>query len=117
MTYPECISITTQTPKDYFGYVHIPRRPLKSSIKLKINGALISEGGDDGWELVTTNDGEPKYSRDFTLNVQNKNGDSHSPIESALAIKKSGYFLKVKGSSIYTNNDRIEISWLPSSNN
>lgn len=108
VTYPECMTVTTQTPKEWFGYVNIQNKPIESSIALKINGQTITQSSSNGWELMKEN-GQPKYQQSFNIKI-NGPGD-YTPAFPAL--NKSGYFLKLNGNAVYSNGANIEINFLP----
>lgn len=108
VTYPECMTVTTQTPKEWFGYVNIQNKPIESSIALKINGQAISQSSSNGWELIKES-GQPKYHQSFNIKI-NGPGD-YTPAFPAL--NKSGYFLKLNGNAVYSNGANIEINFLP----
>jgi hypothetical protein len=108
VTYPECLSVTTQTPKEYFGYVNIQSKPDESTITLKINGVAIPKSTSNGWELVKVS-GQPKYYQSFNIKITAPG--NYAP--AFPAINKSGYFLKLNGGSIYSNGANIEVIYLP----
>ncbi|MBT7610610.1 MAG: hypothetical protein HN576_12695 [Bacteriovoracaceae bacterium] len=109
VTYPECMSVTTQTPKEYFGYVNIQSKPNESTISLNINGQTIPQSTSNGWELVKES-GQPKYYQSFNIKI-NGPGNYNPAFP---AINKSGYFLKLNGNSIYSNGADLEVIYLPS---
>lgn len=111
VTYPECLQVTTQTPKEYFGYVNIQAKPNESTIELFINGQSIPQSASNGWELVKLN-GEPRYYPSFNIKIQGPG--NYSPAFPAL--NKSGYFLKLNGNAIYSNGADIDLRYLPSGN-
>lgn len=117
VTYPECIRVQTQTPKEYFGYVQLQAKPLESSIQLSINGATIPNSSTNGWELVKSG-GTPTYYPSFNIKIQSPT--SFCPVASTSyctgspAVNKSGYFLKLNGSAVYSNGAQISLTYDPS---
>lgn len=109
VTYPECMIVETKSPVEYFGYVHLNTKPVESSIQLTINGVAISKSTTNGWELIKSS-GEPLF-------ISNQNLKITSPTDftpATPAITRSGYFLKLSGSAIYSNGDVIEVTFDPS---
>jgi hypothetical protein len=109
VTYPSCLLINFTEPDSYYAYVHLADRPLESSIELKINGNIISQGGLNGWELIK--DGSsPRWMSNFNIKVISPtNLNQKLPGE-----YKTGYFLRLSGSAIYSNNANIEVNYQPS---
>lgn len=118
VTYPECMRVQTQTPKEYFGYVQLQSKPLESTIELTINGVKIEQSSTNGWELIKTGS-SPRYIPSQNIKVQGPS--SFCPSSSTTlcpgypAQNKSGYFLKLSGSAIYSNGATISLSYDPSS--
>lgn len=114
--YPECMIVQTQTPKEYFGYVHIPVLPLESSIELKINGVVVTQGGANGWELIK-NGGSPQFFSNKNIKISGPGqfcpSSSSNYCPGSPAINKTGYFLQMSGNAIYSNGDTIDVNYLP----
>ena len=111
VTYPECIQVKTQTPKEYYGYINMTAKPVESSIVVQINGKTISKSTSNGWELIKSN-GQPRF-------YDNKNIKITSPTdysEATPAVNRSGYFLKLNGSAVYSNGAAIEVFYDPAAN-
>jgi hypothetical protein len=100
VTFPECIIAKTRTPTEYFGFVVMPRKPDLSTVKLKINGATVPKNSGNGWSSYSNN-----------MYVENLNIKVPGPTNAAVTpeLNKSGYFLKLNGSAIYTNGDEVEV--------
>ncbi len=109
VTYPECIRVQTQTPKEYFGYVDLQTKPVESSIQLEINGVNIPQSSTNGWQLMKSG-GQPQYFPNKNIKIQSPTNFS----EATPAINKSGYFLKLNGSAVYSNGATIEVIYDPS---
>ena len=109
VSYPDCLTVTTITPKEYFGYIPFAARPIKSSIKLVIDGQAINESKSNGWELLVKNDGEPIWYKNKNIQITSPSDDTpKSP-----GLLKSGYMLKVHGVAVYTNSSSIKFNYLP----
>lgn len=111
VTYPACILTTYSEPDSYFGYVHMADRPNEATISLKINDNVIPKGGTNGWELVKSGS-SPQWYSNFNIRIQSP-GD-YTP--KTPGTFKTGYFVKVNGSAVYSNNAKVEISYSPSAN-
>jgi hypothetical protein len=99
--YPECLEIKT-SQSDYYGYVVLSSKPLEDSIVLKINGQTISKSNVNGWQYIG-------HKTDSHINIQspsNKNAGCNP-------IKKSGYFIELFGSAIYSNSSKVEVTYAP----
>ena len=109
VSHPECLTVKTVTPKEYFGYIPLNARPVKSSIKLAIDGKIINESKSNGWELLVDSCGEPVYYKNKNIQITSSNDDTpQNP-----GLTKSGYMLKVHGTAVYTNSSVIKFSHLP----
>lgn len=97
---PECIVAKTRTPTEYFGYVVLPREPQLGTVKIEINGKEIRNGSADGWAYEG-------YKLDANIKVS-KDGASATP-----ALKKTGYFIRLNGKSVFTNGDSVSVFYKP----
>lgn len=117
VTYPECMRVQTQTPKEYFGYVNLQTKPVESSINLEINGQKISKSSTNGWELVKSG-GDPQYFSSKNIKIKGPGqfcpSSSSNYCEETPVVNKSGYFLKLNGNAIYSNGATIEVIYDPS---
>ncbi len=100
-TYPECIRINTQAPYDYYGYIALEREPDTSTIVLTIDGVSIGPSSSNGWEYVG-------FANNKNIRVDKNGNTVASPAEN-----RSGYFLKLSGSAVYSNNSSIAINYRP----
>jgi hypothetical protein len=103
VNYPECLLVKTNTPIEYFGWIVIPREPKQSSIIVKVRGNTIPAGGANGWSYEG-------YKLLQNIKIVGPNSESDLP-----AIKKTGYFIKLNGTSIYQSGDSVEVFYLPTS--
>lgn len=104
VTYPECVVVKTQTPTDYYGYIHLNSKPVVSSIELFINGKQIPQSTSDGWDYIG-------FKQNLNIKIKSP-GEPDQP--GTPAIIKSGYFLKLSGSAIFSNSSTWEIFYDPS---
>lgn len=101
VTYPDCLLVKTTSPIEYFGYIALSRKPVESSIQIQINGQNINPSTTNGWSYVG-------YSPNLNIKVP---GPDNKPINPPLY--KTGYMIKLHGSAIYTNGDKINVSYKP----
>ncbi len=114
VTYPECMIVKTQTPKEYFGYVNIQSKPLESSIVLKINGQTIQKSSTNGWQLIKSG-GQPAYYQSKNIKIQAPGKMCGADYcQGSPAVNKSGYFLKLNGNAIYSNGATVQVIYDPS---
>ncbi|MFZ9000929.1 MAG: hypothetical protein ACO20H_06475, partial [Bacteriovoracaceae bacterium] len=102
VTNPSWIRIRTTTNTHYYGYVKLDYKPDPSSIKLYINGTEIPKSTTNGWEYI----GGPT-----TKNIRIKGVGNYTPVTPA--VTKTGWFLKLHGSAIYTNNSSLKVHYFP----
>lgn len=118
VTYPECIRVQTQNPKEWFGFINLQTKPVESSIQLKINGQIVSQSSTNGWQLVKSS-GQPAYFNSKNIKIEGpgsfcpSNSTTYCPATPAL--NKSGYFLQLFGTAVYSNGATIEVIYDPSS--
>jgi hypothetical protein len=101
VTYPDCVSISTSSNLEYFGYIDIPKNPLLTSVVIKINGAQVP---DSGWSLASGG------SQTRNIKVAH-NGYLDTP-----SVMRSGYMLKLTSSYYYKSGDNVEVYYVPESN-
>jgi len=111
VTYPECMRVKTQTPKEYFGYINMSAKPVESSIVVTINGSQIAQSSTNGWQLMKSN-GVAQYFDNKNIKITSTTDYS----ETLPAVNKSGYFVKLYGSAIYSNGAAVEIYYDPAAN-
>lgn len=108
--YPECLIVTTTTPTDYYGFIHLDSKPLESTIQVKINGVVIPKSSTNGWQLIKSG-GVPQY--EINKNIKITGPTNYAP--ATPGVFKSGYFLQVFGSAVYSNGAVVEVTFDPSS--
>lgn len=102
--HPECVTVVSSSNLEYFNYVVIPKNPIANSVILKIRGQTIPQSSTNGWQLEG-------YAENKNTKVA-YGGFSELP-----AAKKTGYFIKLNGSSnYYKSGDNVTIDYLPASN-
>ena len=120
VTYPQCLTVTTQSPKEFFGYINMQTKPLENTIQVKINGQTVPKSTTNGWQLVKSN-GQPHYYNSKNIKIQSAGSTCPTSIEpqgycgASPAINKSGYFLQVFGTAVYSNGAQVEVIYDPSS--
>ena len=100
ITYPDCISISTSSNLEYFGYIAIPKTPVPSSVVIKINGAEIPSSG---YTFIPTN-------QSINIKVAH-NGYPNTPV-----VIRTGYMFKLTSNYYYKSGDNVEVFYVPSSN-
>jgi hypothetical protein len=102
VVYPDTMKIVTQAPLVYYGYVRLDTEPLVDSIKLFINSRQIPRrvnGSGSGWEFI------PGFKTSWNVRIQGPNNDRPGlPAEN-----KTGFFLKLYGDAVFSNNDAASI--------
>ncbi|MBC76384.1 MAG: hypothetical protein CME64_10255 [Halobacteriovoraceae bacterium] len=101
ISYPDCVIAKTRTPTEYFGYVVLPREPQVGTIKIEINGETINSDNTNGWTYVG-------YQPSKNIKVP---GPTNAPVTPE--VLKSGYFIKLNGTSIIKSGDDINIYYKP----
>lgn len=99
----DCMTVTTTAPPQYFGYVDLLKKPDEATVDLKINGNSIPQSSTNGWVY---------YGYSQSLNIQIKSPSDDTP--ETPGVFRSGYFLKLSGSAVYTNGDFIQLNYKPS---
>ena len=97
VVYPECMVIRTSTPIEEYQYVVLPTQPIESSIVIRVRGQQISQGAPNGW----------------TYEGFRTNQDIKVPGTSNVPTLKTGYFVRLNGSSKYVSGDTIESFYAP----
>jgi hypothetical protein len=101
LSYPECIIAKTRTPTEYYGYIALPREPQADSVQVVINGVVQSKSSTDGWGYIGWHDIK-------NIKVPGPTGVAITP-----AVNKTGYFIQLFGSAIFTNGDTISVQYKP----
>lgn len=97
----DCMTVVTTAPPQYFGYVDLLKQPKLETVDLKINGTSIPQSSTNGWSY---------YGYSPSLNIQVKSPSDDTP-EPNPGVYRSGYFLKLTGSAVYTNGDAIQVNF------
>lgn len=105
VTYPECLIVETEAPVEYYGYIQLSSTPMTGTIKVEINGKAIPESSTNGWQILG-------YRASQNIKVI-----SPSDLNEAYpASYKSGYFLKLYGTAIYSNGATVKVIYDPQAN-
>lgn len=102
ITYPDCISISTSSNLEYFGYVSIPKVPKLESVIIKINGAQVPA---NGWTYMAA-----EGLQNINIKVAH-NGYPNTPV-----VMRQGYMLKLTSTYFYKSGDNVEVFYVPASN-
>jgi hypothetical protein len=100
VTFPECLQIKTQSPADFYNYIVLHEEPNPETLSIKINGKIIERNEQNGWK--------------YEGHILSKNIKIISRTDSSAAspsVFKTGYFIKLHGTSILTNSDHVEYSY------
>lgn len=95
--FPDYIVSKTRTPTEYFGYIPLPRDPDLKTVEVIINGTKYGQSSSDGWTYLG-------YREILNTKVPGPSGASVNP-----PLNKSGYFLKLYGSAIYSSGDNVQV--------
>lgn len=104
VTFPSCLHVNYQSPKDYYGYCHIPNKPLAGSVDVFIDGQKISTSK---WTLVTDGGGNPQYSSNKNIKITSPSDFS----QSTPGRYMSGYFVKLNSDSVYSNSQSCNVTY------
>lgn len=102
VTYPDCISISTSSNIEYFGYIAIPKIPTMSSVVIKINGAVVPSSG---WTFMAA-----EGSQNINIKVAHL-GYPNTPV-----VMRQGYMFKLTSNYYYRSGDNVEVFYVPASN-
>jgi len=99
---PNCLAVSFDSATEYFGYILLNSNPVVSSIKVKINGALIPNSATNGWSY---------YGYQDKLSTRIASPTDYSP--GTPALYKTGYFIKLNGNAVISNGAIIDINYDP----
>ncbi|MBF0312303.1 MAG: hypothetical protein HQK50_09555 [Oligoflexia bacterium] len=100
VTYPECLYIGTQENAEYYNYIVVNEAPNTDTVKITINGQDIPRSTSNGWNYEG-------YSPSKNIRVLSPTDlTEYTP-----GTFKSGYFIKMHGSAIYTNGSQVKIEY------
>lgn len=103
VVFPNCLNVTYHAPAAYYGYCHIPAQPLESSIEVKINGTAIDSSK---WTLLKSGS-TPQYFANKNIRIKSSTDFSaETP-----AVSKSGYFIQLDPSAVYTNSQTCDVTY------
>ena len=98
---PKCISVTSTTKTEYFGWIVLPREPQEATIVVRINGVTIPQSNTNGWSYIGNS------TRSNVKVPYPQNGDELP------AISKSGYMIQLNGSgNYYKSGDSVETYYI-----
>lgn len=103
VTYPDCVLAKTSSAIEYYNYVVAPTKPVESSIIVRIRGVNVPQSSTNGWSYVGY------------LENQNIKINSDGTPNTTSPVRKTGYFVKLTGSYVYSSGDTVEIFYSPAS--
>ncbi len=102
--YPNCVTITSSSKVEYFGYIVLPREPKPETIVVRINGVDIPKSGTNGWSYI----GNATKS-----NVKVQFAGCNCDLTPA--IPKSGFMIQLNGTgNYYKSGDSVEAFYVGS---
>jgi hypothetical protein len=101
LTYPDCLVVKTTTPTEYYGFAVVPTAPRPETLVVRVRGTNISQSSTNGFEYVG-------YRENQNIKV-NQNGTTNN----TNPINRTGYFIKLNGSAIYSSGETIEVFYTP----
>jgi hypothetical protein len=110
VTYPECLIVKKENFTRYYGYYVLADEPDLQQMKVYINGQLINPSSTDGWSY------EGFAQSTYLLVVSPTNPvPAAVPTGSGNTFYRTGYVLKMHGSAIYQDGDKVEVAFKKSS--
>lgn len=101
LTFPDCLVVKTTTPTEYYGFAVVPTAPRPETLVVRVRGTNVSQSSSNGFEYVG-------YRENQNIKV-NPNGT----INNSNPINRTGYFIKLNGSAIYSSGETIEVFYTP----
>ncbi len=102
VTYPDCLLVRTRTPTEYYAYVVVPTAPRPNTIVVQRNGSTVPQSTTNGWSYVG-------YLENQNIKVTDQTGNTPG----TPALNRTGYFIRLHGSAIYSSGDRINVYYTP----
>ena len=102
--FPDFISASTRAPNEFFGFIPLSREPDLSTIQVIINGNVISQSSSNGWTYLG-------FREVLNIKVPGPSGQSINP-----PLNRTGFFLQLNGSAVYTNGDDVQINFRGAAN-
>ncbi len=105
VTYPSCLKVDSTAVKELLGYCHMEVKPLEESIVVRVNGVELKSSD---WSLVKSGSDAQRFT---DKNIRIKSSTDFS--EATPAVTKTGYFVKLNSSHVYSNSMSCDVSYLP----
>lgn len=110
VTFPSCLKVTSKAMPNYYGFAFVSAyKPLESTLQVYINGNKISQSPTSGWELLPT-----KYSNGHYVEIMGPG--NYAQKAGGKSDNRSGYYIKLNGPAVYSNNSTIQIQSQSTSN-
>lgn len=100
VTSPACLVVQIQDPQEYFGYIAIENNPDLNDTIIKKNGVIVNQSNTDGWQFLY-------FSPNKNIRIMGPNDHTDHPDK----VYRTGYFFKMNGSAVYTNEDIITVEY------
>lgn len=97
--YPACISVTSTSKTEYFGYIVLPQAPTVDSLVVRINGKTIPKSNTNGWSYIGN-----AYRN---IKMEYPAAGDQNP-----GVYKSGFMIQLNGSAnYYKSGDSVEVNF------
>jgi len=101
ITYPDCLVVKTTTPTEFYGFAVVPTAPRPETLVVRVRGSNVNQSTSNGWEYLGYRENENiKVNANGTLNSMNP-------------LNRTGYFIKLNGSAVYSSGETIEVFYTP----
>lgn len=110
VSYPSCLKVTSKAMPNYYGFAFVSAyKPLESTLQVYINGNKIAQSATSGWELI-----DQKYTSGRYIEIMGPGNYAQKP--GGKFDTQAGYYIKLNGPSVYSNNAVIKIQSTSTSN-
>lgn len=101
ITSPDCVLISAPEKPKYYGYIVLNVEPKIETIKVTLNGSSVPQSSSNGWEYLG-------FKNSQNILIESASSHQNSSIWSDY---RTGYFLKVNGSGVYSDGDEIQVQF------
>lgn len=108
VTYPGCYVVNTQPHDIHIGYAVTSVKPLKESIRVRIDGQEVPESSVNGWTFNDQN-----FYTNRNIRVTSPSNDTPAFPE----VKRTGFMIKLHGElGTITNGESLVVDYIPNPN-
>jgi hypothetical protein len=93
--------VKTTTPTEYYGYAVVPTAPRPETLVVRVRGSNVNQSTTNGWEYLG-------YRENQNIKV-----NSNGTVNNTNPLNRTGYFIKLNGSAIYSSGETIEVFYTP----